>query len=112
MFVSKLFIAHSKVRQFLYNKHPFDRDLRGTDFNNAFINININKQTQHAYLSPAHDLFFQKSRVPTERGVLPCTSNRQGGASADFENVRTLRGFFEDKVFLCEHSNPSLVYHN
>ena len=60
MFDSKLFIAHSKVRRFLYNKPPFDRDLRGTDFTNAFINIDINKQTQHSYLSPAHDLFFHK----------------------------------------------------
>ena len=60
MFHSKLFIAHSKVRQFLYNKHPFDRDLRGTDFTNVFIKIDINMQTQHSYLSPAHDLFFHK----------------------------------------------------
>ena len=60
MFDCKRFIAHSKVRQFLYNKHPFDRDLRGTDFTNAFINIDINKQTQHSYLSPAHDLSFHK----------------------------------------------------
>ena len=44
MFDSKLFIAHSNIRQFLYNRHPFDRDLRGTDFTNAFINIDINKQ--------------------------------------------------------------------
>ena len=57
MFDSKLFIAHSKVRRFLY---LFDRDLRGTDFTSAFINIDINKQTQHTYLSPAHDLFFHK----------------------------------------------------
>ena len=45
MFDSKLFIAHSNIRQFLYNRHPFDRDLRGMDFTNAFINIDINKQT-------------------------------------------------------------------
>ena len=60
MFDSKLFIAHSNVHQFLYNKHPFDRDLQGTDFINAFINIDINKPTQHSYLSPAHDLIFHK----------------------------------------------------
>ena len=56
MFDSKLFIAHSNIRQFLYNRHPFDRDLRGTDFTN----IDINKQIQHTYLSPAHDLFMHK----------------------------------------------------
>ena len=50
MFDSNLFIAHSNIRQFLYNRHPFDRDRRGTDFTNAFINIDINKQTQHTYL--------------------------------------------------------------
>ena len=60
MFDSKLFIAHSNIRQFLYNRHPFDRDLRGTDFTNAFINIDIKKQTQHTYLSPAHNLFMHK----------------------------------------------------
>ena len=59
MFDSKLFIAHSNIRQFLYNRHPFDRDLRDTDFTNAFI-IDINKQTQHTHLSPAHDLFMHK----------------------------------------------------
>ena len=47
MFDSKLLIAHSNIHQFLYNRHPFDRDLRGTDFTNAFINIDINKQAQH-----------------------------------------------------------------
>ena len=60
MFDSKLFIAHSNICKFLYNRHPFDRDLRGTDFTNAFINIEINKQTQHTYLSPAHELFMHK----------------------------------------------------
>ena len=60
MFDSKLFIAHSNVRKFLYNRHLFDRDLRGTNFTNAFINIDINKQTQQTYLSPAHDLFMHK----------------------------------------------------
>ena len=60
MFDSKLFIAHSNISQFLYNRHPFDRDLRGIDFTNDFINIDINKQTQHTYLSPAHNLFFHK----------------------------------------------------
>ena len=60
MFDSKLFITHFNIRQFLYNRHPFDRDLRGTDFTNAFINMDINKQTQHTYLSPAHDLFLHK----------------------------------------------------
>ena len=54
MFASKLFIAHSNIRQFLYNRHLFDGDLRGTNFTNAFINIDINKQTQHTCLSLAH----------------------------------------------------------
>ena len=57
---SKLVIVHSNIRQFLYNRHLCDRDLRGTDFTNAFINIDINTQTQHTYLSPAHDLFRHK----------------------------------------------------
>ena len=60
MLDSKLFIAQSNIRQFLYNRHPFDRDLRGTNFTNAFINIDINKQTQHTYLSPAHDSFIHQ----------------------------------------------------
>ena len=61
---SKLFIAHSNIRRFLYNRHPFDRGLRGTDFSNAFINIDINKQTQHTYLSPAHDLLRSTLHLP------------------------------------------------
>ena len=60
MFDSKLFITHSNIRQFLYNRHPSHRDLRGIDFANAFINIDINKQTEHTYLSLAHDLFMHK----------------------------------------------------
>ena len=60
MLDSKCFIAHSKVCQFLYNKHPFDHDLCGTDFTNTFINIDINKQTQHSYLSAARDLILHK----------------------------------------------------
>ena len=58
MFDSKLFIAHSNIRQFLYNRHPLVRDLRGTDFTNAFINIDINKQTHHTYLSPPTTVFM------------------------------------------------------
>ena len=85
MFDSKLFIAHSKVCQFLYNKHLFDRDLRETDFTNAFINIDINKQIQHSYLSPAHDLFLHKDEYlprlafyiapPMDKAGLVCTKN-------------------------------------
>ena len=66
MFDFKLFTADCKLCPFLYNKHQFDHDLRGTDFTNSFINLAINKQTQHAYLFPAHDFFFHNDKyLPT-----------------------------------------------
>ena len=79
MFDSKLFIAHSKVRQILYDKHLFYRDLQGIDFTNAFIIIDINKQTQYSYLSLAHDLFFHTDEyLPRVAFYLPTSIDKAG----------------------------------
>ena len=78
MFDSKLFIAQSNIRQFLYNRHRFDRDLRGTDFTNAFINIDINKQTEHTCLSPAHDSFLHNEYMPKVPFYLAAPMDKSG----------------------------------
>ena len=56
MYDPRLLMAHTRVRQYLYNRIPFDRDLQGTDFTNAFVNLKFRRELRHSYLLRAHDL--------------------------------------------------------
>ena len=102
MFDSKLFIAYSNIRQFSYNRHLFDRDRRRTDFTNAFINIDINKQTQHTYLSPAHGLFMHKDEYMPKVAFYLAPPMDKAGLP---QMVKTSKHYVE--LLKCRFASPS-----
>ena len=108
MFDSNFLLPSFKVCQLLYNKQLFDPDVCGTDFTNAFVNIDIDKQIQHSYLSPAHDLFLHKGKYQPRLAFF----RGQGVPCTNLKTVKTQCGVFDGKGFLSEHANLWMIDHD